>query len=266
MVLRFSMLWGTFTLTHFITLAIGLLLILGLYGLGRLLKDPYRKWVYFGFSLLGYGAIIFNLVMWHSPLEYLPLELCSFNAMILPIVVLSKNKVLGNCLLLWSLGALIALIVNNGAANFDIFSWTFFWYYFPHVIEFGLPILLVRFGYIELKAKYIATTMGITLVLYTLVYFCNVGLNRYFAQNDIRDYKGDLIQVNYMFSICGKNEINPLVIFLHSIIPFNYWHMYLAAPVILLYLGSIYYVHYLVGKHKQKKLEDKSPVPNSEAK
>ena len=109
------MLWGTFTLTHFITLAIGLLLILGLYGLGRLLKDPYRKWVYFGFSLLGYGAIIYNLVMWHSPLEYLPLELCSFNAMILPFVVLSKNKVLGNCLLLWSLGAFIALIVNNGA-------------------------------------------------------------------------------------------------------------------------------------------------------
>ena len=108
--------------------------------------------------------------------------------------------------------------------------------------------------------------MGINLVLYTLVYFCNVGLNRYFVQNDIRDYKGDLIQVNYMFSICGKNEINPLVIFLHRIIPFNYWHMYLAAPVILLYLGSIYYVHYLVDKHKQKKLEDKSPVPNSEAK
>lgn len=72
MALRFSMLWGTFTLTHFITLAIGLLLILGLYGLGRLLKDPCRKWVYFGFSLLGCGAIIFHLVMWHSPLEYPP--------------------------------------------------------------------------------------------------------------------------------------------------------------------------------------------------
>ena len=186
--------------------------------------------------------------------------------MILPIVVLSKNKVLGNCLLLWSLGALIALIVNNGAANFDIFSWTFFWYYFPHVIEFGLPILLIRFGYIELKAKYIATTMGITLVLYTLVYFCNVGLNRYFVQNDIRDYKGDLIQVNYMFSICGKNEINPLVIFLHSIIPFNYWHMYLAAPAILLYLGSIYYVRYLIAKRKQKKPESKNVIPNAETK
>ena len=139
--------------------------------------------------------------------------------MILPIVVLGKNKILGNCLLLCSLGAFIALIVNNGAANFDISSWTFFWYYFPRVIEFGLPILLVRFGYIELKAKYIATTMGITLVLYALVYFCNMGLNRYFVQNDIREDKGDLIQVHYMFSICGKNEINPLVIFLHSIPP-----------------------------------------------
>ncbi|MGN1076237.1 MAG: hypothetical protein ACI4QP_04665 [Candidatus Enteromonas sp.] len=186
--------------------------------------------------------------------------------MILPIVVLSKNKVLGNCLLLWSLGAFIALIVNNGAANFDIFSWTFFWYYFPHVIEFGLPILLVRFGYIELKAKYIATTMGIPLVLYTLVYFCNVGLNRYFVQNDVRDYMGDLIQVHYMLSICGKNEINPLMIFLHSILPFHDWHMYLAAPVILLYLGSIYDVHYLIAKPKQKKLESNSPIPTTEAK
>ena len=115
------------------------------------------------------------------------------------------------------LGRFHRLNRNNGAANFDIFSWTFFWYYFPRVIEFGLPILLVRFSNIELKAKYIATTMGITLVLYALVYFCNVELNRYFIQNDIRDDKGDLIQVHYMFFICGKNEINPLVIFLHSI-------------------------------------------------
>ena len=76
---------------------------------------------------------------------------------------------------------------------------------------------MVRFGYIELKAKYIATTMGITLVLYALVYFYNMGLNRYFVQNDVRDDMDDLIQVHYMFSIYGENEINPLVIFLHSI-------------------------------------------------
>lgn len=115
-------------------------------------------------------------------------------------------------------------------------------------MEFGLPILLVRFGYIELKAKYIATTMGITLVLYALVYFCNVGLNRYFVQNDIRDDKGDLIQVHYMFSICGEKRDQPFGDFSPQHPPFHDWHMYLVAPVILLYLGSIYDVHYLIAK------------------
>ena len=41
--------------------------------------------------------------------------------------------------------------------------------------------------------------------------------------------------------------------------------MYFAAPMILLYLGSIYDVHYLIAKQKQKKLESKSPIPNAEA-
>ena len=39
-------------------------------------------------SFSGIAAIIFNLVTWGSPYEYLPLHLCSLTAMVLPVVVI----------------------------------------------------------------------------------------------------------------------------------------------------------------------------------
>lgn len=158
--------------------------------------------------------------------------------MILPIVVLSKNKVLGNCLALWALGALMALLLNNGVANFDVFTWTFFWYYFPHVVEFGLPFILIKFGYIDLKAKYIATTILITMICYTGAHLANVYLNAYFEANDIRDYLGNVVTVNYMFSMF---QTNPVLELFYSIIPVPYWYMYLVVPVFAVYLTPLYY-------------------------
>ena len=81
-------------------------------------------------SFSGIAAVIYNLLMWGSPLEYLPLHLCSINAMLLPIVVFTRSRTLGNLLLVWSLGALAALIVNNALMDAELLSWRFFFYYF----------------------------------------------------------------------------------------------------------------------------------------
>lgn len=229
--------WGFFTATHVITLIFAAAMIIGLHFLlkGRSVKC--QLWVLTPLSFLGIAAILYNLLVFDEPLAYLPLHLCSVNAILLPLVVLTRSKTLGNLLLVWCLGALAALVLNNDMMEARLLSWPFFFYYFPHVMEFGIPLLLVSLGLVKKTPKCIASTMAITMGVYTLVHFCNLAVNAYTLANNIT-YGGETaLQVNYMFSI---RPDNPLVALFHSIIPFEYWYMYLVLPIVLLYLLLVY--------------------------
>ena len=144
---------------------------------------------------------------------------------------------MGNLLLVWCLGALAALVVNMAQTEYVLTSWTFVFYYFPHVLEFGIPILLFSLGIIEKHPKYLLSTIGITMAIYTAVHLCNLGLNAYLAANNILDYAGNLIQVNYMYSIVPEN---PLLALFKQIIPYDYWYMYMIIPILAVYLGIVY--------------------------
>ena len=242
------MTWGTFSLTHMITLLLAPIIGVGLYFLLKKRSLAWKKVILGVLSLSGIAAILFNLLMWDSPLEYLPLHLCSLNAMILPVAVMTRSKILSNLLLLWSLGSFIALPLNYSVASCDVFSWTFFFYYFPHVMECVIPILLFALGLVKLDIKCILSTISITMAAYTLIHFVNVGINTYCVENAITDHAGSIIQVNYMFSISPDN---PLLALFHSIIPSPYWYMYLAIPVAVVYLGGIYGTHHLLAQRKK---------------
>jgi len=243
------MVWGTFGTVHIISLIAAVLMGVGLhFGL----KKASRKIQIIVLGVLsfsGIAAIIYNLFMWNSPLEYLPFHLCSLSAMILPITVFTKNKVMGNLLLLWSFGSIMAVVLNHAAANFEIPGWTFFFFYFPHVMECIIPILLFTLGIIKLDYRCTVSTIVITMVVYTAIYPVNLLLNNYFTTNNIVDYAGNLIQVNYMYSIVPDN---PLLQILHNILPYEYWYMYLFVPVIAVYLGAIYGGASLVSKLKNR--------------
>lgn len=188
-------------------------------------------------SFSGIAAIIYNLVSWDAPLEYLPLHLCSINALLLPIVVFTRNKTLGNLLLVWCLGALAALVLNSEMVDAELFSGPFCFYYFPHVMEFGIPLLLFALGLVEKDPKCIGSTLVITMLIYTGVHFANVGINDYCLEHAI-SYDGEsIVQVNYMFSV---EPTNPLVALFHSILPGQYWYMYLVLPIVLVYLLIVY--------------------------
>ena len=105
--------WGSFGVVHFASLAIAALLVVGLYFALKKASLKVKTIVLGVLSFSGIAAIIYNLVTWNSPLEYLPLHLCSLNAMVLPIAVFTRSKTLSNLLLVWSLGALAALVVNS---------------------------------------------------------------------------------------------------------------------------------------------------------
>lgn len=231
------MTWGSFGVTHIASLIFAAAIIFGLHFALRKAGRKLQIAVLGILSFSGIAAIIFNLLAWNSPLEYLPLHLCSINALLLPVVVFTRSKTLGNLLLVWCLGALAALVVNMAQAEYVLTSWTFVFYYFPHVLEFGIPILLFSLGIIEKHPKYLLSTIGITMAIYTAVHLCNLGLNAYLAANNILDYAGNLIQVNYMYSIVPEN---PLLALFKQIIPYDYWYMYMIIPILAVYLGIVY--------------------------
>ena len=244
------MLWGFFTVTHIITLILAVGIIVGLYFFLKKRSQKTQIIVLGVLSFSGIAAIIFNLTTWGSPLEYLPFHLCSIVALLLPITVFTKSKALGNLLLLWALGALAAIIVNNAQANYEIFSWTFFFYYVPHTLEFGITILLFALGIIQLDAKCIVSTIVLTMLIYTVVHFINLGVNAHCEKNQILDYAGNVIKVNYIYSLVPEN---PIFVLFYNILPYKYWYLYMSIPIIALYLGAIYWGHSIYKKLKNRK-------------
>ena len=229
--------WGNFSPTHIATLVLGVAMILGLYLLLRKASQKVQTAVLGVLSFSGIAAIIFNLVAWGEPLNYLPLHLCSINALVLPIAVFTRNKPLGNLLLVWCLGALAAIVLNYEMVETELLSWTFFFYYFPHVMEFGIPILLFALGLVKKDARCILSTMGISMGIYTLVHLINKGLNAWCVANCFGYSEGTILQLNYMFSI---KPTNPLTALFYKVIPYEYWHMYMVLPIVLVYLLCVY--------------------------
>ncbi len=231
------MTWGFFSVAHIISLFFALAMITAIYYLLRDRTEKVKTTVLGILSFAGICAIIFNLLNWGSPLEYLPLHLCSLNALALPIAVFTKNKVLNNLLLLWSVGALFALLVNTAVAETEIVSWTFVFYYFPHVLELGIPILMFLLKLTEKDLKCILSTVGITFSVYTLIHFINVSINSYAIRHSLLDSAGNPLRVNYMYSVYPEN---PLLDLFYKLIPLQYWYMYLSVVIVFLYLGLVY--------------------------
>ena len=86
------MVWGSFGITHIITLVISVLLIIGIYLFLKNKEEKIQITVLGILSFSGIAAIIYNLLTWDSPLEYLPFHLCSLNALMLLFRYLQKTK------------------------------------------------------------------------------------------------------------------------------------------------------------------------------
>lgn len=229
--------WGTFGFVHIASLLLAVCAIVCLYFLLRKFSKKTQTLVLGVLSLSGIAAILFNLLMWGSPWEYLPLHLCSLTALLLPFAVFFRSKILGNLLNLWNFGALLAVVLNHAQAEFTLDSATFWFYFVPHVLEFSIPLLLLKLKLVEKDYRCIPATLGITLGMFTLVHLANKLLNAMFITKGITDSAGEILQVNYMYTIRPEN---PVLVMLHSILPVEYWYLYLAIPLVAVFLGIIY--------------------------
>ena len=229
--------WGSFGSVHMATLALAALMIALLYLVLKNKSQKVQTAVLFALSFAGNAATVYNLLAWNSPLEYLPLHLCAINGLLLPIAVITRNRKLCNLLLLWSLGAFVALVANGTMAEAEITDLPFLFYYFAHVSELGVPILLFSLGHARKDPKCIGSTMSITWGAYTAIYGINKLINFLCTAYHVTRPDGSLIQVNYMYSLTPEN---PVLQLFYNILPLPYWYMYLAVPIIAIYLGLLY--------------------------
>ena len=254
------MLWGTFSAAHIVSLLLAVGLTVGLHFLLRRFSDRRKIAVLFVLSFAGIAAIVFNLIAWGSPLEYLPLHMCSVHALFLPITVATRHRVLGMFSLFCCLGAVLALVVNTGQTHFEILSPTFAFYYFPHVLEVAVPILLFTTGLIRPEGRAILPTVLLTVLIYTAVHFTNVGINVWAAARGLLNWEGRPLTVNYMFSLSHGG--NPLLKLFWKCIPYPYWYMYGAVPILAVYLSSIWGLSRLFARDRglQESLDNEETV------
>ena len=210
------MAWGQFGALHILTLLAAAGIVVGLYFALKRASGRTQDLVLGVLSFSGVAAVIYNYNVYGS----LPLQLCSLNAMLLPVLVLTKNQIIGNLLLLWGLGAGAALVYNVNVAAEPIFGTAFNLYYFPHVMEWGIPWLMLLLGKVKKQPKYILTTLGITAAVYTLVHFINLALG-----------------TNYMYSM---GPTTPLAQILWDLLPCRYWYMYLLIPMVAVFFLAVY--------------------------
>lgn len=231
------MVWGSFGRVHMATLVLAVLLIALLYVLLKNRSPKIQTAVLFVLSFAGNAATVYNLIAWGEPLDYLPLHLCALNGLLLPIAVWTRNNKLCNLLLLWSLGAFVALVANGTMAAAKITDLPFLFYYFAHVSELGVPVLLFTLGLAKKDPKCLGSTLGITWGVYTAVYGINKLINFLCEAYQVTRADGSLVQVNYMYSM---GPIDPLSGALWNILPYEYWYMLLAVPIIAVYLAVVY--------------------------
>ena len=216
------MAWGHFSIAHCVSLLAAAMLFAGLYFGLRKASERLQTVILGILSFSGIVALLHNWIRWGD----LPLQLCSLTAMLLPILVFTKNDVIGNLLLLWSVGAGLALVYNTNTANAPIFGLAFNLYYFPHVMEFSIPWLMLLLGKVKKRLFCVGTTLGITVAVYTLVHFANLRLEATGAS-----------YYNYMYSMGPTTSLAKR---LWDILPCRYWYMYLALPFLLVLLMAVY--------------------------
>ena len=227
-----EILWGSFTPVHIATLILAVLIPIGLHYALRGAKKEIQTAVLFIISLIGPFSLIYDIVLWGlptSPLLYLPLHICSYNALLTPILVLTKNKFLGNLLPLFSVGAAFALLFNSIQANYSLTTLVFLSYFLSHTIGTCLPFLMVSLGHVEISTKQILPCLGGTLGIYTVSYFLNKVIIQHFETTGQIDY---IPYINYMFSIYPQG--NPMLELFWSIIPYEYFYMLMVMPIVVL--------------------------------
>ena len=148
---------------------------------------------------------------------------------------------------------MLVLVINTGQAYYEMFSEAFWIFYLCHTVDVTVPALLFLTGLVKFDIKKTPAVVGATIASYTCVHFANLAINKYLIESApaVMAYSRipfKVKQVNYMYSL--GDEGNAVFALFRKIIPYDYWHMYLIAPIIALFLLS---VHFIIKAREKRK-------------
>ena len=171
------MLWGFFGVVHIVSLLISAGMIVGLYFLLRNRTDRTKVLVLGILSFSGIAAILFNLLTWNSPLEYLPFHLCSIQIIFIAILNLSSNEKLKRFLLSFMypsclFGGIAAILIatNSSLNGMWILTLQYFGY---HVALVVFSLHLITGDEFKIKMSDYTNCLKFLLVMMFCAFYIN---------------------------------------------------------------------------------------------
>lgn len=165
-------------------------------------------------------------------LTLLPLQLCNLAVFLIPAALLTKKAVLMDFVFyICGLGALVAILIP-GSDYSETYSMMTISFYVFHFSIFLIPLLNSMWGFHSLKPsrKSALNLTGLVLVISGALHLLNLFLNNVMH-----------VPANYFFTMKDlAAPINPAFALFASWIPFDYFYLIVALPILYLYMGVIY--------------------------
>lgn len=165
-------------------------------------------------------------------LTLLPLQLCNLAVFLIPAALLTKKAVLMDFVFyICGLGALVAILIP-GSDYADTYSMMTISFYVFHFSIFLIPLLSSMWGFHSLKPsrKSALNLTGLVLVISGTLHLLNLFLNIVMH-----------VPANYFFTMKDlAAPINPAFALFASWIPFDYFYLIVAFPILYLYMGLTY--------------------------
>jgi uncharacterized membrane protein YwaF len=167
-------------------------------------------------------------------LTLLPLQLCNIAVFMIPAALITKKAVLMDfCFYICGLGALVAILVV-GSDYRDTYSMMTFSFYIFHFSVFLIPLLHSIWGFHPLKPslKSALNLSVMVLVISASVHLLNLYLNAFHH-----------IPANYFFTMrLLAAQMNPAFALFAQWIPYDYFYLLVAFPILYAYMGIVYLI------------------------
>jgi uncharacterized membrane protein YwaF len=167
-------------------------------------------------------------------LTLLPLQLCNIAVFLIPTALITKKAILMDFVFyICGLGALAAILVV-GSDYQDTYSMMTFSFYIFHFSVFLIPILNSVWGFHPLKPS-LKGAFNLTLMVLAIsgsVHLLNLFLNNVYA-----------IPANYFFTMrLLATQMNPAFALFAKWIPYDYFYLLVAFPILYLYMFAVYLI------------------------
>jgi uncharacterized membrane protein YwaF len=167
-------------------------------------------------------------------LTLLPLQLCNIAVFLIPTALITKKAILMDFVFyICGLGALAAILVV-GSDYQDTYSMMTFSFYIFHFSVFLIPILNSVWGFHPLKPS-LKGAFNLTLMVLAIsgsVHLLNLFLNNVYA-----------IPANYFFTMrVLAAQMNPAFALFAKWIPYDYFYLLVAFPILYLYMFAVYLI------------------------